>query len=63
MYAIDGFRGRPILPSEFSMVADVFRDAVRVRYAALDREEAEAILLGLVHLHRTLGKNTLPSVQ
>ncbi|MBP1871130.1 hypothetical protein LPJGGPFB_00724 [Ensifer adhaerens] len=63
MYPIDGFRGRPILPREFPMVADVFRDAVQVRYSALDHEEGEAILAGLMDLHRTVIKTWLPSVQ
>ncbi|MGF6173045.1 hypothetical protein [Ensifer sp. 4252] len=53
MHPIDGFRGRPILAKDFPMVADVFRDAVRVRYPTLDREEAEAILARLMDLHHS----------
>ncbi|WP_455918804.1 hypothetical protein [Ensifer canadensis] len=63
MHPIDGFRGRPILPEEFPMVADVFRDAVRVRYPALDREEGEAILAQLMDLHHSRVESRLPLVQ
>lgn len=63
MLPIDGFRGRPILPREFAMVADVFRDAARVRYSALDREEVEAILAGLRDLDPASGKSRLPATQ
>ncbi|MCY1250454.1 hypothetical protein D9M72_640990 [compost metagenome] len=63
MHSIDAFRGRPILPKEFPMVADVFRDAVRVRYPALDREEGEAILARLIDLHQSRIENRQSSVQ
>lgn len=63
MHPIDGFRGRPILPKEFPMVADVFRDAARVRYPALDREEGEAILARLMDLHHSCLESRLSSVQ
>lgn len=63
MHPIDGFRGRPILPKEFAMVADVFRDAARVRHSALDREEGEAILAGLRDLDLSSGKRSQSAVQ
>lgn len=42
------------------MVADVFRDAVRVRYGALDREESEAILARVADLHHICIGSRLP---
>ncbi|OOG68395.1 hypothetical protein B0E45_18990 [Sinorhizobium sp. A49] len=63
MYPVDGFRGRPILATEFPMIEDVFRDVVRVRYPALGHDELETLLSRLSDLHRIGSEDRSRSVQ